>query len=523
MSAAPAPSSAPANGFLVPVLELGSGAADPGALTTWRLAVSSLIGAEIPHQLFGLWVYPEGGGAVLLGPEALDQDRLDVPIPDPRVAQDQLYEMEAALRRAKYASALALPVHGAERDVGLALIGTFEPGAFAPARVRGLRALAEQLALTLEPLSRRIAAAAGPSAIAPSVGDDDLPQAIASAVTDAPTGPELVRRLSGLLHAHLPHDRLELLSFANGSGAAVPLSGFATRRRWGTGGAPAPTWGDVVRVLHDEMGTEPAVSIADLAALAPGLSWPAGGPASGPAKVSSVLAAQLVVAGERVGLLVTVHAAADVYRPSDETLAALVARAVAARVAALRLESEVQGLRGQLEVLQAPSLPVLRAAEVLSATAHLGEALHRFGAEVREVVPHDRLRFLLRWSDTEVVCLAADAIRPLPDLPPIPIASLPARPVLEGDRGWLLGPASEGGGGGGGGGTELAVALRVADRTIGAMVLGADRFESPRDAAAVAQQFAAVAAPHLELLRRGAATAARPTRAAAEPVRRLGG
>jgi hypothetical protein len=235
-----------------------------------------------------------------------------------------------------------------------------------------------------------------------------------------------------------------------------------------------------------------------------------------PPRITSVLVARLDLAEQAVGLLVAGHAAADVYRPPDEELAELVARLVSPRVAAFRFESEVQALRGQLEVLQAPSLPVLRAADALASTAHLGEALHRFGVEVGEVIPHDRIRFLLRWSESEVVTLAPEAIRPLPDLPLVPIGSLPARLVLDGDRAWLASPTEQG--------TELVVPLRVADRRIGAMVLEARSFGSPRDAAASAQQFAAVVAPHLELVRQGALGGpVRPSRPSAESVRRPAG
>jgi hypothetical protein len=502
--------------LLVPRLDLTVGSPDPVAIATWHMAVSDLVGNEIPHQLFGLWVFPEHGGAVLLGPDGLAEDRLDLPEPDPVLTQDQLFELEEKLRRAKYASAVALPVHGTERDVGLSLIGGLDPGLYGPSQVRRLQQLAAELRNTLEPLSRLIRGrpAGQDSAITPRVAGEDLPEVITRAVSEVPSGPELVRRLSGLLHAHLPHDRLEVLSFANGAAAVLPLSGAATRRRWG--GPGGQTWGDMVRMLEDALGTAPTAAIADLAQEAPGLGWPGASGADGPVRVASVLVARLELAEQPIGLLVAGHAAADLYRPQDEELVEQVARLIGARVAALQFESEALALRGQLEVLQAPSLPVLRAADALASTSHLGEALHRFGVEVGEVVPHDRIRFLLRWSETEVVTLAPEAIRPLPDLPLTPIGALPARLVLDGDRAWLASQSEEG--------MELAVALRVADRRIGVMVLEARSFQSPREAAASAQQFAAVVAPHLELVRRSAlAGAVRPSRSGAESVRRPGG
>lgn len=479
----------PLGTLLVPVLDLTAGTPDPVAVASWHMALSNLVAADIPHQIFGLWVFPERGGAILLGPDALAQDRLAVPLPDPHLTQDQLFELEDTLRRAKYASAAAVPVRSDGRDVGLILVGTFDAGSYGAPAARLLRQLAERLAASLAALSATMVAPAEPAAPI----EDDLVSALLSLAGDAPTGPELVRRLSGLLHPHLPHDRLEILAFANGAKTAVPLSGAGGRRRWGSA---ASTWQDVVALLNECLGPNPTGSIANLAGEAPGLSLPGG--SGGHSRIGSVLGARLSLGGDAIGMLVLGHAAQSLYRDRDEALALQVARIVAPRVTAFRLEAEAQGLRGQLEVLQAPSLPVLRAAEALAATAHLGEALHKFATEVAELVAHDALRFELRISEAEYVELTPDVIRPLPDLPVRVIAESGARSVLEDERPWTLiqGTDREG----------LAVSLRVAGRVIGALVLEADRFTASREAAAVAQQFAAVAAPHLELIRRGTTT-----------------
>ncbi len=475
--------------LFVPVLDLSGGLPDPVAISTWHMALSNLVGSELPHQLFGLWVFPDRGGVVLLGPDDLAQDRLQVPVPDPFLTQDQLFDLEETLRQAKYASAAAIPIRTEGRDVGLLLIGTFEPGAYAAAAARLLRQLAAKLGPALAALGTMVTAAG--NAAPPPADEENLTDAILAVVDDAPTGPELIRRLSGLIHTHVPHDRLEIVAYANGSKAAIPLSGQAGRRRWG---AATSTWGDVVKLLNEFMGDQPTASIVNLAAEAPGLTLP--GASGGPGRIGSVLGARLTLGGEPIGMIVAGHAAQDLFRNRDEAILERVARVVAPRIAAFRLESEAQGLRGQLEVLQAPSLPVLRAADSLATTAHLGEALHRFAAEVREVVPHDQIRFQLRISEDDAVELTPDTIRPLPDLPLLPIAELGARAVLENERPWTLIHRHDIEG--------LAVALRVAGRVSGAMVLESPHFEGPRDAAAVAQQFAAVAAPHLELLRRGA-------------------
>lgn len=475
--------------ILVPVLDLTAGSPDPVAVATWHMALSNLVGAEVPHQLLGLWVFPERGGVVLLGPDGLSQDHLAIPEPDPFLSQDQLFDLEETLRKAKYASAAAIPVRTDDRDVGVVVIGTFETGAYGPDAARLLHRLATRLAPSLATLGNLLTASR--TTPEPGSAEDDLAATLIAMANDAPTGPELVRRLSGMIHPQLPHDRLEIVAFANGSRAAMPLSGLSGRRRWGSA---SNTWGDVAKLLLEFMGTGPTATIANLGAEAPGLTFPGG--TGGPARTGSVMGARLRLGDDTIGLLVLGHAVQGLYREEDEALLDQVARTVAPRVQVFRLESELQGLRGQLEVLQAPSLPVLRAAEALAGTTHLGEALHKFATEVRELVPHDLIRFYLRVSDEEMVELAPDAIRPLADLPLLPVTTHGMEPVLDGERTWALAHREEG--------EAIIVGLSVAGRVIGAMLLGSAHFDGPRDAAAVAQQFAAIAAPHLELLRRTA-------------------
>lgn len=488
--------------ILVPVLDLSTGPPDPVAIATWHMALSNLVGAEVPHQLLGLWVFPARGGVVLLGPEGLSQDHVAIPEPDPYLSQDQLFDLEETLRQAKYASAAAIPVRTDDRDVGVLAIGTFEPGAYGPEAARLLNRLAAKLAPSLATLGGLLAAS-GAGGEGPVAGDE-LAASLAAVVTEAPTGPELVRRLSGLLHAHLPHDRLEIVVYGHGHRTALPLSGQFGRRRWGSASS---TWSDIAKLLTEFMAGGPTAAIANLGAEAPGLSLPGG--TGGPARTGSLLGARLRLGEDTIGLIVLGHAVQGLYRDADEVLLADVARSVAPRVAVFRLEAELQGLRGQLEVLQSPTLPVLRAAEALAGTAHLGEALHRFAGEVRELIPHERIRFYLRISEADAVELTAETIRPLADLPLLPLETLGAKPVLDGERPWTLGYRHDR--------EAIVVALTVAGRVIGAMAVEGDHFDQPRDAAAVAHQFAAVVAPHLELLRR-ASVVRSPAPAARTPA-----
>ncbi len=70
----------PMGDLLVPVLDLTAGAPDPASIAIWHLALSNLVGTELPHQFLGLWVFPERGGVILLGPDTLAQDQLELPI-----------------------------------------------------------------------------------------------------------------------------------------------------------------------------------------------------------------------------------------------------------------------------------------------------------------------------------------------------------------------------------------------------------------------------------------------------------
>ena len=70
---------------LVPLLRIEQALGDPDALATWYSAISNALSIELPHDLLGLWLYPAHGGVVLIGPEALAQDDLAVPVPAPQV------------------------------------------------------------------------------------------------------------------------------------------------------------------------------------------------------------------------------------------------------------------------------------------------------------------------------------------------------------------------------------------------------------------------------------------------------
>src|SRR6185295_1533913 len=140
---------------------------------------------------------------------------------------------------------------------------------------------------------------------------------------------------------------------------------------------------DIVRFLEAERelaGTPAVLVIEDWVKQSDDLAWP-GAPAGHPGRIGSAIAVKMTLGGDRVGWMIAAHSAQNVFRPADEEVIELAARLIAPRVASFRLEAELHMLEGRLQALAAPSLPVLRAAEALAGTAHLGEALHRIGTE----------------------------------------------------------------------------------------------------------------------------------------------
>lgn len=475
---------------LVPVLQLEGSAPDPVALSTWHLALASSVAVEVPHDLFALWVFPASGGAVLLGPSALAHDRVSVPVPSPLLLQDDLYQLEEILRRARYASVIAVPIRHEARDAGVMLLGSFTRAAFGPPQAIALYRLAGRLAPTFGELAASLPAVAAHAALEPSMTGEELPEHLARAACDSVSGPDLVRRASGVLYALLPHDRLEILVPGAAGNAFVPLSGISPRRRWsraGGGGRPE-AYADIVA----RFGEQETLLLEDLAQLESDSEWPVGS-GGGPAlPARSLLGARLTVAGQCAGYLILGSVARDAYRPEDEDTLALAGLILAPRVAALRT-SESEARTGPVSSRE---LPLVRAADVLASTAHLGQGLAGFAAELSRLLPHQGISLHLRRGEDEVIALDPGAPRPFADLPPIAVSAFEGAELLRGEREWLVRELD--------GAEEVLVPLRVAGRTVGTLGVRSTAFGSARSAAAVARQFADVLAPHLELLRRSA-------------------
>jgi hypothetical protein len=491
---------------LVPLLPLEGSAPDPVALATWHLALASTTAVEVPHDLFALWLFPDSGGVVLLGPEALAQDAVQVPIPHPYLLQDQLFQLEQVLRRAKYGSAIAVPVKLVGRDVAVMVLGSFSRGAYGPVQAAALKRLARSLTTSLAGLAEVMPSAAPHAALEPAMSREELPGHIARAAAEAATGPDLVRRVSGVIYPLLPHDRLEILASGTTPGTIVPLSGNSSRKSSRFSGAFEP-----FREIISRFGDSPTLSLDDLTKLAGDSDWAIGGGASAPQPARGVLGVRLEVGGQTVGYLLIASVAALAYRPDDEETLAMAGLLVATRVVGFRLAAEVAALQAEIDAADIPALPLIRAAEALAVTGQLQEGLRRFSEGLGALLPHERITLQLRWGEDEVIELNPDSPRPFADIPAMLVDDFAGAPVLRGEDEWLVRAVEDG--------EELIVPLVVAGRAVGTLGVRARAFPSTRDAAAVALQFANILAPHLELLRRGASAGMSPgTRASKAPA-----
>jgi hypothetical protein len=367
------------------------------------------------------------------------------------------------------------------------LLGSFAPAAFGPAQAVALYRLAGRLAPTMAELAGSLPAVAAHAALEPSMTGEELPEHLARAVCESVSGPDLVRRVSGVLYPLLPHDRLEILAPGTTENSFVALSGAPSRRRWSSSGRRPEASAEIVA----RFGEQETLLLEDLAQLESDSEWPVGSGAGPALPARSLLGARLTVAGQCAGYLILGSVARDAYRPEDEDTLALAGLILAPRVAALRTaESEVRS-----EPVSSRELPLVRAADLLASTAHLGQGLAGFAAELGQLVPHQGISLHLRRGEDEVIALDPQAPRPFADLPPIAVAEFAGAELLRGNRDWLVRSLDAM--------DEIMVPLRVAGRTVGTLGVRSAGFASPRSAAAITRQFADVLAPHLELLRRG--------------------
>ncbi|HUF36250.1 MAG TPA: hypothetical protein VMN37_09880 [Gemmatimonadales bacterium] len=494
MSAAPPPDSPGSPGEpLVPLLRVEQALSDPVALATWHEALSDSLALDVPHDLLGLWLYSVEGGVVLLGPEALAQDQLTLPLPSPQLERRQLGVLEEIVRDAGYGSVACLPVRFGRRDVGLLLAADLRPGRYGEAELMLLTSAARRLAPALARMARQWHAAHG-------AGSDRwqrvaaLVDALAAAAEQAGTPERYVAALSHALEPLLPHDRLELLLAEPGGRRLYRMSEHV-------GG---PLWADPSLVLGPDL-LEPTALLdphgrIQLPDACRDARWPRGYfMATEPegAELRAVVGARFTGPGGLVAYLLAGSVGPDLYDEEDAGLLARVGKLIGAQVAALAGAGVEAG-----PATRSPEDPanafLAEVAETLAGATEPPEATRRVAEIAGRFLPFDDMRFAVRLSEGDrVVLIAPGERRPLPDLPLVPVAGTPLGSVLLGELPSAFDLAA--------GDARLVVPLRVAGRVHGALVFAAAAPAVLNPAhTRVAQQLADVVAPHLELLRRAA-------------------
>jgi hypothetical protein len=476
---------------LVPLLRVEQALGDPDALATWHAALSNALSADLPHDLLGLWLYPWSGGAVLLGPEALAQDGLVVPLPGPQVQPGHLAILEATIRRAGYGSVACVAVRSGRRDVGLLLAADLQSARYGDAELLTLDLTAQRLAPMLGRLARQWGAAAGTAPEAARI--EALVDAVALAATLAGTPQLYVAELGRALEPLLPHDRLELLlSDAEGT-RTYRLGEHAGGRLWAD-----PS----LELTRESLDIEAWFGAGDRLIVADTYReprWPRGyftveEPAG--AELRGLVGARIPMLQGPNAYLLAGSASAELYDETDAVLLARVARLIGAQVALLVASATPAPAPAAPTMSQAPG--ALDAAELLATGPELAETLRRVADLAARFLPFDTMHFALRLSEGDrVVLLQPGDRRPLPDLPLVPVGGTTLAAVLQGEipHAFLLAQDE----------ARLIVPLRVGGRVHGALVLTA-RHPAILRVMHVdpAQQLADVVAAHLELLRRTA-------------------
>lgn len=475
--------------LLVPVLPTQDGPPDALAVAAWHLALSNLVGVEVPHDLLGLWLFPTRGGTVLLAPAELGQDKVDITAPDQRVTQDGLYELEQRVRGAGYGSVIAVPVRSSGRDLGLVLFAHLEPGRLGPTEAVRLHRLVRHLVPTF--LSLAEAPPLALTAEAPAeVTLETAAEAVARAAAEGRTAPEALRLVGGVLHQIVPHEYLDVAVPAQPPGIWALLGGAPDDRRWRESATPVSQAMAALVARADPGGT---LLIPDLRAA--GLSWPSHRDARSIQRVHSVLGVRLSVAGAEDAWLLLAGQAPGIFREADVEVIRAIAPVIALRVHGLRAVQNAAVARAEVEGLRAGQGRAPRVAAMLAETAHWGDAMDAFVADVRASLGYRGVRFVLRLGEDRVVEQEAGDLRPLGALEACPLAGHRLEPILTGGAAHQVGGPE---------GEDLALPLRVAGRVAGAMELCGGPGEShPIQGARL---FADLVAPHIELIRRTAAT-----------------
>jgi hypothetical protein len=443
----------------------------------------------------------------------LAEDNLGIPRAEPLANQLILDEVEDRIRRAGYGSVLLRPVRHGGQDVALILLASFTPHIYglraqhlldaaisvmAPMLARVTRATGDELPAVVAAPNETDVVVPGAEHVRDQAREGELFEGLSDAIGGAGTPRDLMLALSFALQPMLPHDSYELLIPDTTGERLYRLGLHGHGTLWGDPTlAIARTTLDPARLFGDRAGfiLEDAATAADIAM--PELVT-VRGPEVPP---RSLVGTSLRIVERTVGFLLLGSAGPGFYHAEDLVVLDRVGALLSPKVESLVLAWQFSVLRAQFDVLRHVPMHLTRIAELLAMTPFLGEGSKMFVQQAAAVLPVTALEFAVRLNDeARVAVVRPGATTPLPDLPQEPIDGTGVATVVRGEVPYLLSSQDEANGAL----TVLVVPLRTGGRVFGAMAMtaqGAAPFN--RTDMALAQQLADLAAPHLDLARRG--------------------
>ena len=483
--------------LIVPVPGPEESLRESSVLTTWYEALSNVVGIEIPHDLLAIWHYPVSGGVALVGPAALAEDDLQVPVPAPRVSAPQLALLEEIVRDAGYGSVSCFAARSEREDVGLLLVASFGRGLHDEATRRRLAAVARRIAPTLGRLADPDRPDLEP---APETGVLD---ALAAVTRSAQTPRAFARGASVALDRLIPHERLDLFIPGASPEQSYRLSAHEDGALWSDSALIVP------RDLLDPTAVFAGCDAVLLADAHDEAGWKGWAERDRQGVVRSALAARLVVGERVVGYLMLGGRAVGIYDEYDAELLGRLAPWIASRVEALVQGHQLKVIRAQLGSANAIPTQLRRMATILATVPDFSTALRDYMAEATALLPFHRVRLALRTDNPDrVVQLVPGEPRSLAEIPSIPVSNAIVSRVIAGEvpHGVM----------GGGMEIELVFPLRLGGSIGGALILATGAPDAfTRLHLAIAQQVADGIAPWIELLRRAA-----PAEASSSALRR---
>lgn len=472
--------------LVVPVPGPEESLRETSVLTTWYEALSNVVGVEIPHDLLAIWHYPVSGGAALVGPAALAEDELRVPLPLPRVSAPQLSLLEAVIRDAGYGSVSCFACRTERNDVGLLLVASFAPEMHDPETKQRLAAVARRIAPTLARLADPDRPDVEPN---PETG---VVEALASATRLAHTPRAFARGASAAIDRLIPHERLDIFVPGASPEQVYRISAHEDGGLWSDSSLIVP------RDLLDPaaaFGGRDVVLLSDALVEA---GWTGWAESDRSAAMRSAIGVRLVV-GERVaGYLLLGGDAVGIYDAHDAELLNRLAPWIGSRIESLVQAHQLRIIRAQLGSANAIPTQLRRMATILATVPDFSTGLREYMAEATALLPFHRVRLALRTEQPDrVVLLVPGDHRHLGEITSTPVSNAVVTRVIGGEvpHGVM----------GGGAEIELVFPLRAGGGISGALILttGApDAFT--RLHLAMAQQVADGIAPWIELLRSAA-------------------